>query len=266
MKKMIFFILFISFCLCSCGSKESQTNPGFPGLSWEMDMKEALNALHLDRSDISYVVLGPTSSLFVMEDYELFGAKTKRIDFHFIDYAACQEYHPAEEKETEGQELFDIKHFEVNDQILDLTDGCVLAEIIVYYPDHTNMAQVLEQMKKVYGDTVSDILLYEHPMDFSFPREYKDSEQIKIWAAADPVGSFIPAEESQAYLEKWKRFLPQLNTEKWADWDIFWDTFLKNARMQTVLWMNEKDQKRLQFRGSNAGIYRTLHAQISGQE
>lgn len=91
MKKLAFFILFVSLFLCSCGKKES-------------------------KSDIDYIFLDRVGSMFYMEDYELFGAKTKNIDFQFMDYVAVQEYDLT--KEIEGQELFYQKLYDITDQLL----------------------------------------------------------------------------------------------------------------------------------------------------
>ena len=256
MKKMTFFILFISLFLCSCGKKESQENPVFPGLTYEMNMQETLDALLLEKSDIDYVFLDRVGSMFYMEDYALFGAKTKNIDFQFIDYTAVQEYDLT--KEMEGQELFYQKLYDITNQLLHLTDNHVLSSIIANYPPDTDMEQVLAEMKKIYGDTSPEMIAYELRLGSFPPPEYKDSEEIKIWAG-DVIGSFIPQKDSDAYLKKWKLFMQELNEEEWASWD----TFTQNARMQWVLWQNDKDQKRVMFFGSHAGIYRTLHEQIS---
>ncbi len=45
MKKFALFILFVSFFLYSCGKKESQENPAFPGLTYEMNMQETTKRL-----------------------------------------------------------------------------------------------------------------------------------------------------------------------------------------------------------------------------
>lgn len=140
------------------------------------------------------------------------------------------------------------------------TDNHVLSSIIANYPPDTDMEQVLAEMKKIYGDTSPEMIAYELRLGSFPPPEYKDSEERKTWAG-DVIGSFIPQEDSDAYLKKWKLFMPELNEKEWADWD----TFTQNARMQWILWQNDKDQKRVMFFGTHAGIYRTLHEQISGQ-
>ncbi len=121
MKKLAFFILFVSLFLCSCGKKES-------------------------KSDIDYIFLDRVGSMFYMEDYELFGAKTKNIDFQFVDYVAVQEYDLT--KEIEGQELFYQKLYDITDQLLHLTDNHVLSGITANDPPDTDMEQVLAEMKK----------------------------------------------------------------------------------------------------------------------
>ncbi len=172
MKKMTFFILFISLFLCSCGKKESQENPVFPGLTYEMNMQETLDALLLEKSDIDYVFLDRVGTMFYMEDYALFGTKTKNIDFQFIDYTAVQEYDLT--KEMEGQELFYQKLYDITDQLLHLTDNHVLSSIIANYPPDTDMEQVLAEMKKIYGDTSPEMIAYELQLGYFYP-ERKDA-------------------------------------------------------------------------------------------
>lgn len=144
--------------------------------------------------------------MFYMEDYELFGAKTKNIDFQFMDYVAVQEYDLT--KEIEGQELFYQKLYDITDQLLHLTDNHVLSGITANDPPDTDMEQVLAEMKKYMA----------------------------------------------------------IRLRNWSRTNSNWDTFTQNARMQWVLWQNGKDQKRVMFFGSHAGICRTLYEQISGQQ
>ncbi len=157
MRKWILLLLVFSFLLCSCSRKESDTSLEFPGTSWGMDMREVQDALDLDEKDIGYTYVSDVciSSMFHTEDYELFGAKTKSIDFQFLDL------------------------------------------------DH------IRQKKE----------------------EQKD----------DPKGHY----------DQWKFY------EKAID-RAGWDTFSKNAYMQSVLCLNEKDRKSLLCFGFHAGIYRTL--------
>lgn len=260
MKKFVSIVLFMSFILCSCSRKQSAADVVFPGTTWEMNMKQVMDALHLQDEEISYVFSDRSGSMFHTEGYELFGTKTKSIDFQFLDYEECKVSNETAELEGrvyEGQELFGKKQYDLDDSLLRLADQHRLAEVIATYPADTDMGQVLEKMKKMYGDTISEITLYEVYTAMP-PKEYTDSEQVKIWAA-DPVASVIPAEESDSYRDGWKQYIKDIDEQEWAEWG----RFSSDARMQWILWLDEKDNQKLMFMGVNAGIYQTLQEQIS---
>ena len=258
MKRMTFFVLVFFFFLCSCSQKQSDTKLEFPGTSWGMGMREVQDALDLDAEDIGYTYVSDAciSSMFHMEGYELFGAKTKSIDFQFLDLDHIRQKKEEQKEELKGHELFGKKQYGRNDQLLELIRDHELTEVLVDYPADTDMEQVLEKMRERYGETIPHIVLYEmDPSSTDFaPAEYQDSEQVKIWGT-DVVAALIPEKESEAYYDQWKFY------EKAID-RAGWDTFSKNAYMQSVLCLNEKDRKSLLFFGFHAGIYRTLQEQI----
>lgn len=258
MRKWILLLLVFSFLLCSCSRKESDINLEFPGTSWGMGMREVQDVLDLDEKDIGYTYVSDAcmSSMFHMEGYELFGAKTKSVDFQFLDLDPIRQKKEEQKEELKGHELFGKKQYGRNDQLLDLIRDHELTEVLVDYPADTDMEQVLEKMRERYGKTIPHIVLYEmDPSSTDFaPAEYQDSEQVKIWGT-DVVAALIPEKKSEAYYDQWKFY------EKAID-RAGWDTFSKNAYMQSVLCLNEKDRKSLLFFGFHAGIYRTLQEQI----
>ena len=122
MKRMTFFVLVFSFFLCSCSQKQSDTKLEFPGTSWGMGMREVQDALDLDAEDIGYTYVSDAciSSMFHMEGYELFGAKTKSIEFHFLDLDHARQKKEGQKDDTEGRELFGKKQYGRNDQLLEV--------------------------------------------------------------------------------------------------------------------------------------------------
>lgn len=263
MKKLPAFLLFFSLFLCSCGQKQPDQHWQLPGTSWDMNITEVMDVLNIQTEEISYIYPSYLCTLFHIEDYELFGAKTKSIDFNFLNYEAYLQEDLASKLLTirqENPDLYDqylsdadVRHFQPN-------PDHKLGAIYVDYPDNTDMEQVLKEMKKVYRDTIPNMIMYETQMSSMTPKEYKNSEQIQIWGT-DVLDSYIPKKDSEAYRDGWKHYNQKIDHIDWADWDLF----KKNARMEWVLWINEKDNKGLRFMGLHEGIYRTLHEQISEQ-
>ncbi len=265
MKKwMIFILLVSSLFLCSCGKKEAPTTLEFPGTTWEMSIKEVIDALKLEEKDIDYTYVDPygTNSKLYMEGYELFGAKTKFVDFQFYDYEHMME-RELTEKWMENQDLLDQAQTVFDERFLELTGDHELVTVLVTYPQDTDMEAVLNEMRKKYGETLSEITMYEYnksnPRDLPQPVEHKESEQVKFWGS-DFIVSSIPKKESETYREKWKKYyvVPGMVD---GENGITWDTFTKTAHMHTIL----VQETQLLFSGLNAGIFRTLQRQISGE-
>ena len=157
MKKWMIFLLTVSLFLCSCGKKESYPNLEFPGTTWEMSIRGVLNALNLKEKDISYIYITPSgiNSVLCIEGYELFGTKTKSVDLQFLDLSEP----PKKEPSKEGQGLFGKKQYGIDEHLLDLVDHHELSEIIVTYPKDTDMDQILNEMKKIYGTTIPEMTM-----------------------------------------------------------------------------------------------------------
>lgn len=262
-KKWMIFLPTVSLFLCSCGKKESYPNLEFPGTTWEMSIRGVLNALNLKEKDISYIYITPSgiNSVLCIEGYELFGTKTKSVDLQFLDLSEP----PKKEPSKEGQGLFGKKQYGIDEHLLDLVDHHELSEIIVTYPKDTDMDQILNEMKKIYGTTIPEMTMYEYDVgaDVRKPKEYKESEQEKLWGT-DFLAASIPDNESEAYRKSWKPFYVWKNMVDVAD-GVSWDTFTRTARMQSILCLNEKDRKEVQFFAYNACVYRALNKQIVGE-
>lgn len=275
--------VFCLLCVCACTQTKPKTNLEFPGTSWDMNLEEVRDALDIQEKDILYANLGRTSSSLHIGNHELFGEKTKVIEFVFIDFAARLEKDFGTEswyEKREGQDLFDLNLLEIDDRFLELCKRHKLSAIAVYYPDDTNMENVLKKMKKVYGDTIPEICIYEEYAEKSLsrkPAEYQDSEQVKIWGT-DFVTASIPPDKSEIFRDAWEPFdfnksitdykentsdmsLEALFTDNQGA--VSWDTFLTTARMQSIVYQNEDDRKKLMFWAYNGDVVKTLQQKMS---
>lgn len=246
MKKWMVFVLIVSsLFLCSCGKKEAPTMLEFPGTTWEMSIKELIDALNLEEKDIGYTYVDPygINSKLYMEGYEVFGAKAKSVDFQFFDYENIME-RELTGKWMENQDLLDQAQTGFHERFLELTGDHELAEILVTYPQDTDMEAVLDEMRKKYGEALSEITMYEFnkssPMDLPQPVEYKESEQVKFWGS-DFVGSCIPKKESEVYRQKWQKYQVAPGMVDGEN-GITWDIFLETAHMHTILFQKESYQ------------------------
>ncbi len=266
MKKWTIMILLIcSLFLCSCSEKQLYQNLEFPGTSWEMNIRDVLNALNIKKEDLSTASISVEgiSSTLQLEGYELFGAKTKYLGFSFFDFTKFAEDWP-ERNDTAYYNLLDEQQNDSKERFLDQIAHHKFLGILVTYPKHMDMDKVITEMKKIYGKPLPNLTLYEDNGSFHFspkPKEYKDSEQIKVWGS-DCIAAFIPKNESEAYRNAWKKYYIHKGMVD-AENGVTWNTFTKTARMQSILCQNEKDCKQLLYNSYNACVYRTLYSQIS---
>lgn len=226
MKKKIFscIIYVLAIFICSCGRNET-TSLNFPDLQWGMTPEEAKEALKLQDADISVSDESGRGSAFIVNDFELFGVKSKYTSFQFLDF------------EDQGNYSF--------------------CEAIVQYPDDADMDSVYKEMRKRYGEPLPELTVYELNLytDMPGPKNYKNSKQTKAWGTQD-ISAWIPEKESGAYYNAWKPFLGILTDAE------AWDTFIHAAKMNSILWLNEKDSKRLFFFAYHMGVYNAINEQI----
>ena len=263
MKKLTVFLLFLilTLFLCSCGQRQPDQHWEFPETSWGMNMEEVMNALNIQKEEISYIHPTFLSTLFHMEDYKLFGTRAESIDFHFLNFEAYLEEDIENKLLTirqENQGLFDQNLYDDDVRLFQQNPEHKFCAVDVNYADNTDMEQVLAEMKKIYGDTFPHVTVYETQMSSMQPKEYKNSEQIHIWGT-DVLDSRIAKKDSEAYRDGWKHYNQKIDQIDWADWDLF----IQNARMEWILWINEENNKKLRFMALHEGIYRTLQEQIS---
>lgn len=265
MKKWTILILLLcSLFLCSCSEKKLYQNLEFPGPSWKMNMREVLNALNMKKEDVSAasIIVDGRSSTLRLEGYELFGAKTKYVGFSFYDFTKFAEEWP--ERNEAYYNLLDEQENDGKEGFLDLIAHHKFLGILVMYPKHTDMDNVFTEMKKIYGKPLPALTSYEENGSFHFspkPKEYKDSEQIKVWGS-DCIAAFIPKNESEAYQNAWKKYYIHKGMVD-AENGVPWNTFTQTARMQSILCQNEKDCKQLLYSSMNACVYEILFQQIS---
>lgn len=230
MKKIAFLLALVMVIpwLCSCGRKAQTTSIEFPKTTWGMSMEETVNAFGIKKEDIiSYDKSGKAPS-FSIQGYELFGEITSQIIFNFID--------------------------------LEDNKNPVFCTAKVIYPENTDMNHVLEEMKEMYGETVSSFRIYEGYQasnDSLLGVQYEESESVKLWAES-PIGELIPEKKSDEYRELWKKFQPNLNANNW-------DTFSQNARTAAVVWSDQEDINMLSFYAYNSVVCNLLNAQLSEQ-
>lgn len=229
--KTVFMIFLVAnLLLCSCGSTEKQSNLEFPKTTWGMSMEETLDSYQITIEDTSRYHETGRGSMFMIEDYELFGEKTSDTDFQFIDFA-------------------DNGIFE-------------LCYVRVTYLEGSDMNHVLTQMQKVYGETISDVTVYRGFSAFGdkvlTEDHYAASENLKIWAGSS-VTECIPENKSENYRKSREFFQYGLTEENW-------DIFSQNARMVTVIWSVDEGVNRLEFNAYQLAVYKELKNQFSEQQ
>lgn len=227
----IFLILFISVILLSGCSKGTEYAVfQFPDTKWGMSMTEVMKAYKVSEKETSYY---DKDNTFFIPGRELFGVKTKNIEFYFINF-------------TKG----DPK----------------LCAVRVTYPDTADMKQLQKNMQKTYGGTVSDISIYGlfQIFDDSLPvRNYSETDHLKLWSGKT-VSELIPADENTEYRDIWKKYQPGLKDDNWI-------SFIQDANPETVVWSDNGEfpalkKNALYFHGYNFVVYQEIKNQISGQK
>lgn len=226
---LIMFLIILLSLLCACHKTENPDNLEFPKTTWDMNMEEVLDSYGITKKDTNFYRESSKAPSFMIEGYKVFGKEATQIVFNFID--------------------------------LENNENEVLCMVKVIYPENTDMNHVLEEMKKTYLDTVSEISLYDlfQPLEDSITEiKYQDSENTKLWAGS-PIAELIPEKESEAYRDLWIDFQPNLNADNW-------DMFSQNARTVAVVWSHEEDMNMLSFYAYNLAVYNHLNSQLSEQQ
>lgn len=232
MKKIVLIVIIIIVTFaCACSIKISAKNFDLPQITWGMSMDEVFYAYGITKEDTSRYINQGRGSMFTLNDYELFGETTSQIDFHFLD---------------------------IGDN-----GNLVLCYVTAEYPETADMDKVLHNMQKIYGDTVSNVSIYDKYSAFTgenlHETKYEESEHLKIWANCS-LSAVIPENESEDYKNLWieQKLQPGLSEENWEE-------FCENSKLVTVRWYDEA-WIRLDFDAYNLAVYNTLKDQLSEKE
>jgi hypothetical protein len=200
----------------------------FSKTNWGMSMAETLDAYRISEKDTTDYIEG---SAFAINGYQLFGEKTSKIIFNFINL-----------KKGDPK----------------------LCSVRVTYPEDADMNKVLKEMKKEYGETVSDIRIYDlfQVFENKLPeKNYAESDHLKLWASKKSVFQSIPANQYANYSNRWENYQPSLSKDNW-------DTFSQNARLVTVVWSDNGEfpsleKYALDFNGYNLVVFNEIKSQLS---
>lgn len=229
-------------CACAEKSKAGDNALNFPDMEWGMTWEEVMSAGSIAEENISENSQeSEYSAVYLVDGYEVFGEKSVRTNFNFIDLGGGT-------KE--------------------------LVNVVVQYPEDADMEQVLKEMTKVYGSTVAEMTDYAQ---FSAlgddsrltPTQYTESEQMKIWAGA-PIGEAVPEKQNQEYMKMWQEKVYPVegsNAFQYGLTDEQWDEFTENARMAMVLWLSGAQmydgENTLYFNAANSLIFEEVTRRIS---
>lgn len=236
MKKRVFattLFLVLIIILCSCGGKEGDGSLEFPKTKWGMTRAEVLEAYGIEREDTSEWMDSVYGTSFAVEGQKLFGEETGRIRFEFLDIGSGTKQ---------------------------------LCVVSVEYPDDADMDRVLKNMRKEYGDTVSEITMYQ-PMTVIpgiLAKEHvAESETMKVWGSAF-VNQEIPEEHFADYRTLWSGPFPlDVNEENWGE-------FYEKSRLAGVLWSDDGGvpgaENALYFNAYNLMVYNQMKGEQALEE
>lgn len=238
-KSIIFVMVTVILLLSACGKTVKEKTPEKSELeikntSWGMTVDEALKAYDVTKESASLFSENKTGAAFAIENgYEMFGEKTERIVFQFLDL-----------EKGEG-----IKK---------------LCQIDITYPTNADMSKVLDEMKAKYGDTEKNIRIYgmfQSLSDEELPQyDYKEAENLKLWGGSS-VSESIPEEQDKEYEKLWENLQPGLTEENWEE-------FSENARLVTAVCASGEgaypsfEKNGVSFNAYNLLVYEELKEQL----
>jgi hypothetical protein len=194
-----------------------------------MSMVDVLKAYGITKDDtINY----DEDNAFGIKGYKLFGEETDIIMFSFLNF------------EKGKPKLVAVK---------------------VTYPEGSDMNKVLKEMKKLYGDTVSDISIFDTFLmtDELKERKFTESEHLALWVSEKSILQTISGKNSEDYKELWKKYKYGLKEDTW-------DIFSKNSKLVTVAWTDNgeypsKSKYALDFDAFNLVASNEIKNQLSDQ-
>lgn len=241
-KKRFWTVLLLCMAfLCACGKtekKEQAKNLEFPELTWDMTPEDVMkvfqttkeNTVLYDEDSYSF------TTVFGIEDVDVFGQKAERVLFNFVDYASFAQL-PWQE---EGKPC--------------------LCGIRVYYPQDADMASVKEQMEQTYGATVSEYYPFDRQIDLENNQSmrlepWKESESVQYWGSSI-LGDVLSEDDMETYKTSWENCRAGLNEENW-------EFFKDHARMVSVIFSDQEGEvgKGLEWDAHNLVVYQVLNRQ-----
>jgi hypothetical protein len=197
-------------------------------------MSEVLDAYDITEKD---AVRYDDNYFFMIKDYKLFGEKSSEIRFSFGDIKG------------------------VNPKLIGIE---------VVYPEDADMDNILNNMKRTYGDLVSEYSIFSYFIPFdSTLSEYKcvETDHLKLWASEKSILDSIPDTEIEQYRALWSKYQSPIKE------DENWSIFLENGKMVSIAWtdnneipvmMHQDNQKnKLYFDAFNVNVYNGIKNELS---
>lgn len=242
-KSFLAALLLCMILLSACGKtvkKESAKNLEFPGLTWGMTPQEVMEAFQTAKEDVLLYEESSLTVSFGIPDIEVFGQKTKRVFFSFVDFSSF-EHMPAK---GEGEE-----------------EGHRLCRIWAEYPQDTDMKPVKEKMEQAYGTTIPEVYPFDRQIGIGEEQvmrmePWKESELVKYWGSST-LTDVIPEKDIETYQTYWKFCRDGLNDENW-------DFFKDNARMVTVIYADQEAEsgKGVEWDAHNLAVFEELQKYV----
>lgn len=233
LRKVLILSTVTAVLLCGCGREKNEYFE-LENTPWGMTMEETLKAYGIENTGDVMVVEGKYSQDFVLEDgREIFGVKTERITFDFLDVTVSG-------------------------------NTPRLSQIVIDYPADTDMNEVIKEMKKSFGDTTDKVIYY--PIGESLindtvsPLEFEADEKLTLWESKT-VAEAVPKAQAADYEKLWETPMGWLTPEQWPE-------FSQNASLVSAYGYNgSKDapmesEKGFRINAVNLLIYRNILEQL----
>jgi hypothetical protein len=237
MKRILLLIGISIIFLSSCDKKSMSPYPEFPKTSWDMNMSEVLDVYNITEKD---TVRYEDNNFLEIKDYKLFGEKSSKIHFYFADIKG---------------------------------ENPKLCAIEVIYPEDSDMEIILKNMKKIYGDQVSEYSIFSYFTPFEATlseNKCVETDHLKLWASEKSILDWIPKNEIKQYREIWAKYQTPIAVDK------NWDIFLDRGKMVSIAWtdnneipvmMRQDDQKnKLYFEAINLNVYNGIKNELSDKQ
>ncbi len=234
-KSIVFTMVSIILMISACGKTAEKPKLEVENTKWGMTVDEALKAYDVTKESADLFSENTAGAVFAIENgYEMFGEKTERIVFQFLDL-----------EKGEGTKK--------------------LCQIDITYPENADMDKVFDEMKAKYGDTEKNIKIYDMFQSLSdeeLPQyDYEETENLKLWGESS-VSERIPEKQDKEYEKLWETLQPGLSEENWTE-------FSENARFVTAVCASGEsaypsfEKNGVSFNAYNLLVYEELKEQLA---